>query len=194
MTASGDGAGDSGDLGNFGDVKDPAPVRTSAPTSDLPVPVVVVQHLVSGFLPGLVEWMRVEVPFHITQAVEDEVLLPGSVYLAPDDQHLEVTAQLRARLTRAPAVAGFRPSASVLFGSIAENLGAAGIAVVLTGMGQDGLEGARRIHAAGGKVLTQAEETCAVYGMPRVVVEAGISDHCGDVDDLAAYVTHSLRS
>lgn len=161
---------------------------------DLPIPVVVVQHLVTGFLPGLIDWMRAEVPFHVTEALPDQVLEPGTVYLAPDDQHLEVTPHLRARLTGAPAVAGFRPSASVLFGSIADSLGPDGIAVVLTGMGQDGLDGARRMHAAGGRVLAQDEETCAVYGMPRVVIEAGISDHRGPVEDLAAYVAQSLRS
>ena len=159
----------------------------------LPIPVVVVQHLVPGFLSGLVDWLRAEVPFPVKQAARNEVLQPGTVYLAPDGMHLEVTAQLRAVLTDAPPVAGFRPSASVLFDSIARTSGAAGIAVVLTGMGQDGLTGARELHAAGGLVLAQDEQTCAVFGMPRVVIEAGITACVGSVEALAARVKHNLR-
>lgn len=161
---------------------------------DLPVPVVVVQHLVPGFLPGLVDWLRAEVPFHVVQAEHDQPLAPGSVYLAPDGRHLEVTARLRASLSDRPAVDGFKPSASVLFGSIARNLGASGTAVVLTGMGQDGLAGARALYGAGGRIFAQDEETCAVYGMPRVVAEAGIVDRVGPVQELAAFVARNLRS
>lgn len=161
---------------------------------EIPVPVVVVQHLVTGFLPGLVDWLRAEIPFHVDEAAHEQVLEPGTVYLAPDGRHLEVTPYLRARLTDTPAIAGFRPSASVLFGSIAKSVGSAGIGVVLTGMGEDGLAGAREMHAAGGKILAQSEDTCAVYGMPRAVFEAGITHHRGAVEELAAYVTESLRS
>jgi len=161
---------------------------------DLPVPVVVVQHLVAGFLPGLVTWLRAEVPFHVVQAEENQLLEPGSVYLASDARHLEVTARLRASYRDGPAVDGFRPSASVLFSSIARNLGPSGMAVVLTGMGQDGLAGARELHRAGGRILAQDEDTCAVYGMPRVVAEAGIVDRVGPVQELAALVAHDLRS
>lgn len=159
---------------------------------DLPVPVVVVQHLVSGFLPGLVEWLRSEVPFHVAEATPEQPLEGGTVYLAPDGRHLEVTADLRARLTDGPAIAGFRPSASVLFASLARSVGKGTTAVVLTGMGSDGLEGARAVHAAGGRVLVQDEASCAVYGMPKVVSAAGLAHHVGPVEDLAGQVVRAL--
>ncbi len=160
---------------------------------DLPVPIVVVQHLVAGFLPGLVDWMRAEVPFHVVQAETGQTLRPGTVYLAPDGAHFEVTASMRAKLTNSPPVAGFRPSASVLFDSVARSLGKEAIAVVLTGMGQDGFEGARALHAAGGKVFAQDEASSAVYGMPRVVIEAGIADHVGALEELAGEVAVRVR-
>ncbi len=160
---------------------------------DIPVPIVVVQHLVAGFLPGLVEWMRTEVPFHVTQAESGQVLHPGTVYLAPDGAHLEITESLRAKLTTSPPVAGFRPSASVLFESAARSLGPDAIAVVLTGMGQDGCAGAKTVKAAGGQVFAQDETSSAVYGMPRVVIEAGIADHVGAVEELAAQVALRVR-
>lgn len=160
---------------------------------DLPVPVVLVQHIVEGFLPGFAAWLRTEVPFHVKQAAHGETFAPGTVYLAPDRRHLEVTATLTARLSDADPVAGFRPSATVLFTSLARSLGPAGIAVVLTGMGQDGLEGARAVHAAGGRVLAQDEASCIVYGMPRVVTEAGLAHISAPVDQLAADVSATLR-
>lgn len=161
---------------------------------NVPAPILVVQHLVSGFLPGLVEWLRAVVPFHVRQAVPDEVLEPGTVYLAPDGRHLEVSPRLRATLSSSAPVSGFRPSASVLFSSVAREAGPDAVAVVLTGMGQDGLAGAREVHAAGGRVLAQDEASCAVYGMPRAVFEAGIVERAGPVEELAARVTESMRS
>lgn len=153
---------------------------------DLPVPVVVVQHIVSGFLPGLADWLRSEVPFHITVATPEQTLQAGTVYLAGDSRHLEVTTDLRARLTDGAPVAGFRPSASVLFGSLARSVGRGATAVVLTGMGSDGLDGARAVRAAGGRVLVQDEASAVVYGMPKVVTDAGLAHFVGPVEELAA--------
>lgn len=161
--------------------------------TDLPVPVVVVQHIVEGFLPGLVTWLRSEVPFHVVEATHGARLEAGTVYLAPDDRHLEVDPGLRVRLTDAQPTAGFRPSATVLFTSLARNLGSHATAVVLTGMGQDGLEGARQMRNAGGRVLVQDEPTSVVYGMPRAVAEAGIADVQAPVDQLAADIAETFR-
>ena len=160
---------------------------------DLEVPVVVVQHIVEGFLPGLVEWLRAEVPFHVTQAVHGGRLEAGTVYLAPDGYHLEVAANLSARLTEADPVVGFRPSATVLFRSLARSLGPSATAIVLTGMGQDGLEGARELRRAGGRVLAQDETSSVVYGMPRAVAEAGLADRVGSIEQLAADVSEILE-
>lgn len=153
--------------------------------ADLPVPVVVVQHMVEGFLPGLVAWLRTEVPFHVAEARHGERLEPGAVYLAPDTQHLEIGRDLRARLTDAKPVAGFRPSATVLFTSLARSVGPAATAVVLTGMGCDGLDGARELRAAGGRVIAQDEASSVVYGMPHAVVQAGLAELSAPVERLA---------
>lgn len=156
--------------------------------ADLPVPVVVVQHIVEGFLPGLVQWLRAEVPFTVCEAVPGQRLQPGTVYLAGDGGHLEVDARLRVRSTFGAPVSGFRPSASVLFESAARSLGPRVMAVVLTGMGDDGLTGARAVHSAGGRVLAQDEGSSVVHGMPGVVVKAGLAHVVGPVQELAAAV------
>jgi two-component system chemotaxis response regulator CheB len=156
--------------------------------ADLPVPLVVVQHIVEGFLPGLVGWLRAEVPFRVCEAVAGQRLEAGTVYLAGDGAHVEVDSRLRVRHTFGEPVDGFRPSATVLFRSVARAFGPTGIAVVLTGMGNDGLDGARAMRAAGGRVLAQDEYTSVVHGMPGVVVKAGLADEVGPVEKLAASV------
>ena len=161
--------------------------------ADLPVPMVVVQHIVEGFLPGLVAWLGADVPFQVAIAAEGRHLVPGTVYLAGDAPHLEIDAQLRPHLTSAPPIAGFRPSATVLFASMARALGPAAIGVVLTGMGTDGLEGLRELRRAGGRVLAQDQQTAVVNGMPGAVVAAGLAHVVGPVTRLAADLSERAR-
>lgn len=156
--------------------------------ADLSVPVVVVQHLVDGFLPGLAGWLRTELPFPVGIARDGERMEPGAVHLAPDGHHLEVDPGLRARLTKAAPVGGFRPSADVLFASLATGFGQAAVGVVLTGMGRDGLQGLTQLRDAGGRVLAQDEQTSVVFGMPGVVARAGVAHLVAPVEQLAADV------
>jgi two-component system chemotaxis response regulator CheB len=156
--------------------------------ADLPIPVVVVQHITSGFTAGLVASLQLGSPLPIRLATDGELLQPGTIYVAPDDRHLAVTRAGRARLGTGLPVSGFRPSASVLFSSLAAAYGPAAIAVVLTGMGTDGLSGLHEVHAAGGRILAQDEASSVVFGMPGAAVAAGIADVAAPVVALAAYI------
>lgn len=153
------------------------------------VPILVVQHLADGFTAGLVSWLGSGTKLVVKQAEDGERLLAGTVYVAPEAHHLEVTAGGMVALTSAPSIEGFRPSATALFGSIAAHYGPQAVAVVLTGMGRDGLDGAVAVHEAGGQVLAQDEESSVVFGMPGVVVARGIADVVGPVDVLAEHLT-----
>jgi two-component system chemotaxis response regulator CheB len=97
-----------------------------------------------------------------------------------------------ARLTVHPMEKLHRPSVDVLFQSAAELYGAGVLGVVMTGMGDDGKEGAAWIKAKGGTVLTEAERTCVIYGMPRSVAEAGLSDAAVPLDDIARTIISRL--
>ncbi len=152
------------------------------------VPVLVVQHISEGFSAGLVSWLGSASPLPVKSAEHGEPLVGGVVYVAPDDQHLEVGPERRARLTKAPRVDGFRPSATVLFRSVANTYGASAAGVVLTGMGRDGLEGLTELHRVGGRVLAQDEATSVVFGMPGVVVNAGLADVVAPVEELARHL------
>jgi two-component system chemotaxis response regulator CheB len=101
---------------------------------------------------------------------------PRRLYLAPGGSHLRLEPGGRARLSADAPLGGLRPRADLTIADAAGIYGPALVLVVLTGMGKDGLEGARAVKAAGGRVLVEAESTCVVYGMPRAVAEAGLAD------------------
>lgn len=153
--------------------------------TDLGVPVLVVQHIAEGFDAGFAAWLQSATSLPVALAVNGMLLKPGCVYVGPHDRHLEVAGD-RIRLTRDDPVRGFRPSADVLFRSLADRFGAGAGAVVLTGMGEDGVDGAAAVHAAGGLVLAQDEASSAVFGMPKVV--GALAELVGPVERLAARV------
>lgn len=157
---------------------------------EFPAPVLVVQHIARGFLPGLASWLDGGTSLGVRVATQGEPLRPGMVYLAPDDAHLSVEPGGSARLLATDPVDGFRPSATVLFRSVAEVYGRATVCVVLTGMGRDGVDGLRAVRERDGRVIAQDEEGCVVYGMPRAAVEAGLAD---EVVPLPEITTRLLR-
>ena len=141
-----------------------------------PVPIVVVQHIARGFIEGLAGWLDAVTPHRVRVAGHGDLLQPGTVYLAPDDSQLWITRRGTVDLSRRAAVGGFLPSASVLFSSLGESYGASALGVILTGMGQDGVDGLRELRAAGAQVIAQDEETSVVFGMPAAAIAAGLVD------------------
>lgn len=161
--------------------------------TDFPVPIVVVQHIARGFTQGLADWLGGAGGLRVRLARTGEPLEGGRVYIAPDDRHLEVTPQLVAQLSDAPPVGLFRPSATHLFRSVASSHGGAAVGVVLTGMGEDGVEGLRHLHAAGGYVLAQDEASSVIYGMAREAVHAAVVDEVLPLEQIAARLVDLAR-
>jgi two-component system chemotaxis response regulator CheB len=140
--------------------------------ASFPVPILVVQHIASGFTEGLVRWLSGTIALPVRQA-ENGARLEAGVSIAPEDAYLLVTASGTFALDQSSTESIHRPSADVLLRSMAESAGADSVAVVLTGMGRDGGEGVAAIKRAGGLTIAQDEHTSTVYGMPRVSVERG---------------------
>ncbi len=162
--------------------------------ADLAAPVLVVQHIAAGFVPGLARWLDSASPLTVKVAEDEEPLVAGHVYVAPTDRHLEVDAARRvARLGAGPARGGFRPSASVLFESVARAWGEAAMGVILTGMGRDGVDGLRVLRGAGGRVVAQDEATSVVYGMPGAAVREGAADYVLGLPSIARFLAHTVR-
>ncbi|MBT9588569.1 chemotaxis-specific protein-glutamate methyltransferase CheB [bacterium] len=147
-------------------------------TRPVAVPIVIVQHISADFIPLLAERLRSKCSMPLHEAEANQVLQPGNIYLVPGNYHMEVTGTQdspRAHLSQGPTENGCRPAADVLFRSAARLFGPECLAVVMTGMGKDGLAGCRAIVAAGGRCIAQDRESCVVWGMPRLVTEAGLA-------------------
>lgn len=160
----------------------------------LPVPafIFLVQHIHPKFTRILSRRLGDVSPLPILEAEDGAGIQPGRLYLAPGGRHLVVervgAAAYRTRLTEDPPRHGVRPSVDTLFTSVAEAFGPRAVGVVLTGMGRDGLAGARAIKARGGVVFAQSAETCVVYGMPRALAEASVADRMVPIDEMAAAI------
>jgi two-component system chemotaxis response regulator CheB len=155
---------------------------------DFDAPILVVQHIAAGFVDGLAAWLNTTTSLTVRVAHDGEILQPRTVYLAPDGAHLGVKTQSTIALQRTPPIDGFRPSGTALFASVAAVFGDAAVAVLLTGMGEDGVAGLRQVQSAGGCAIAQDEATSVVFGMPGAAVAAGVVDVTLPVDEIASHV------
>ena len=160
--------------------------------SDWIVPIATVLHLPAGYTEAFAKRLDEGSALTIREAHDAMIIAPGMAVVAKGGVHLEIVRGAlgapEARLGLHPIDALHRPSVDVLFASAAAAFGADVVAVVLTGMGADGREGARAIRDAGGVVLSQSAASCVVYGMPRSVEEAGLSTAVVAMDEMAAAI------
>jgi two-component system chemotaxis response regulator CheB len=163
--------------------------------ASFPVPVAVVVHMPAGYTEAFANRLDKECALDVIEASDGLMLRPGLVMIARAGIHMKLRSEnggVCASHDVHPMEALHRPSVDCLFSSAAAIFGAATLGVVLTGMGSDGVEGARAIHAAGGRVLVEAASTCVVYGMPRAVAEQGLADEELPLPDVAAGVIARL--
>ena len=162
--------------------------------ADCSVPVAIVLHMPVGYTELYGKNLNELSQLRVAEAAEGDEITGGRVYLAPAGRHLtfRVDGVVRAHLDMRPLDTLHRPAVDVLFRSAAEVYGSRTLAVVMTGMGADGRDGAAWIKAGGGIVLTEAEESCVVYGMPRAVVEAGLSDASVHLEQLAGAIMERI--
>lgn len=164
--------------------------------ADLPVPVVIVQHMPPIFTRCLAERLGSRTPLRVIESAGDELLRAGTIYVAPGDYHLELTRDVdgvRTKLTSGPPENSCRPAADVLFRSVGRVYGASALCVVLTGMGSDGMLGARDVVHAGGRVLAQSGPSCVVWGMPKAVEEAGLCEAVVPLSEMGMAINQRVR-
>jgi two-component system chemotaxis response regulator CheB len=165
--------------------------------ANLPVPVLVVQHMPPVFTKMFAERLNRTAAVQVVEATDGMRVSPGTVYIAPGDYHLTVSGRVPSvttRLTRTPPENSCRPAADVLFRSVAQVYGGATVAVVLTGMGQDGKQGCEQLHAAGAEVVAQDQATSVVWGMPGAVVGAGLANAVLPLGEIGGYLTTRVTS
>jgi two-component system chemotaxis response regulator CheB len=164
--------------------------------ANLSVPILIVQHMPPMFTKLLAERLSSKCQIRVNEAVPGVVLEPGQAWIAPGDFHLVVQRDkgvVRLATHQAPSENSCRPSVDVLFRSVAQVYGAGAIAVILTGMGQDGLHGCQCIREAGGQVLAQDKASSVVWGMPSFVVNAGLADQIVALDQMASEIMRRIR-
>jgi two-component system chemotaxis response regulator CheB len=164
--------------------------------ADFSVPLVMVLHMPVGYTAIFAEKLAEISQLKVVESPDAYPVQAGEALLAPAGRHLTFRrtpdGHVLTRLSVNPMNKPHRPSVDVLFGSAAEVYGSRVLGVVMTGMGNDGTEGAARIKAQGGIVLTESEESCTIYGMPRCVVEAGLSDGAVPLASLAKEINKQL--
>ena len=171
-------------------------VLTSIP-ADLPVPIVITQHMPPVFTRMFAERLDRSTPLHVVEATDGMELTPGWAYIAPGDSHLVLHRRGTSTLTQlsgAPPENSCRPAVDVMFRSVAALYGASAYATVLTGMGQDGRGGAKVLRDAGAEILAQDEATSVVWGMPGAVVGAGLADEILPLDRIAAFLVNRVKT
>ena len=151
---------------------------------DFRVPIVVVQHIAPGFGEGLVRWLASQCALKVRLAERGEALQPGAALLAPDDFHLMVSMG-RVRLDAGPPVKSLRPSATVLFTSLAREFGGDAAGLVLTGMGDDGVAGLKLMRERGAFTAAQGKASSVVFGMPEVALRTGAAQVALELDEIA---------
>ncbi len=167
----------------------------SALPAQLRVPLLIVQHMPPLFTRFLAERLASKCPFPVREAEEGAVVLPGEAWIARGDYHLALVregTQVKMRLTQQPPENSCRPSVDVLFRSVAEVYGSGAMAVVLTGMGQDGLLGARNLRNCGAEIIVQDEATSVVWGMPGYIAREGLADAVLPLPQIAPEITRRL--
>ncbi len=159
--------------------------------ADFPIPVVVVQHMPPLFTRSLAERIASRSALRCAEGVDGALVEPGTVWIAPGNWHMTVQrdgTDTRLRLSSDPPENSCRPSVDPLFRSVAEVYGAGALGVILTGMGQDGLLGVRRLHERQGRIVVQDEATSVVWGMPGAVARAGLAHRIVPLHELAGEI------
>jgi two-component system chemotaxis response regulator CheB len=164
--------------------------------SDFPVPIAVVLHMPIGYTEMYAQRLNEISALDVMETKNGEVIRPGAMFLAPAGRHLTFVrhddGSVRAQLDVRPSDTPHRPSVDVMFRSAAEVYGSRVLGVVMTGMGNDGVVGSAHVKAKGGRIITEDESSCVVYGMPRSVVEACISDRVAPLNEIATTITEMI--
>lgn len=161
--------------------------------SDLPAPVLIVQHMAEGFLRGMAEWLGETSGLPLRIASDGDAILPGHAYFAPDGFHMGVRDTGKIFLSGSEPEHGARPSVSYLFRSVAKSYGRNAAAVLLTGMGRDGADAMRLLREKGAVTIAQDKESSAVYGMPEAAVELDAATFVLPPDRISALIRDLTR-
>ncbi|MEM2747788.1 MAG: chemotaxis protein CheB, partial [Archaeoglobaceae archaeon] len=164
--------------------------------SDFPAPVFVVQHMPPNFTKQLAERLNEISEIEVKEAEDNEKVARGVAYIAPGGKHMKLRRALnvvRIKVVDGEPVNNVKPSVDITAESIAQVYGGNVVGVVLTGMGEDGAKGMKKIHDLGGKVIACSEDTCVVFGMPKAVIDLGVADSVKPLFEIAEEIARFVE-
>jgi len=156
----------------------------------IPVPILIIQHMPEHFIETMAKNMDRKSKLKVKVAEDGEIVVAGTVYIAPGGTHTKLGIRKKIILDASPPIGGLRPAADMLFESVSDTLSVKkALVIILTGMGSDGCDGIAELKKRKDcYCIVQSEQTCVVYGMPRVVAEAGFADRILDLDQIATVI------
>ncbi len=160
-------------------------------------PIAIAQHIPPGFSNAFAERINELSHLDIHEAVDGEILTPGSCVISPGKQHIEIYQKnnaFKVRLLDTPPVNRHKPSCDVLFDSVTKNIGRKALGIILTGMGKDGAHGLKRLHDLGAKTIAQSEDSSLIYGMPKQAIELGAAQFVSDLEDIPELIVKYARN
>lgn len=163
---------------------------------DFPAGILIVQHMPEGFTQMFANRLNQVCKVHVKEAQEGDQIFPGCAYIAPGNKHMKMARVGRGSvvvISSSPPVNGHRPSADVLFDSVSQEYGRDSIGLIMTGMGDDGARGLGRIKTSGGYTMAQDEDSCIVFGMPKVAIELGNVHEVVSLDAIPERLTALLK-
>jgi len=155
---------------------------------DFPATIIIVQHIVEGFSRGLAEWLDSQCSIKVKEAEDRDFLSPGLALIAPAGNNLLVSSTQTIKLKSIPPDALYKPSIDEMMTSCARVYGPLAVGIILTGMGQDGVEGIKAIKKAGGLTLAQDKDSSAIFGMPKLAIESGYIDKVVALESLPSEI------
>ncbi len=161
-------------------------VLTQLP-ANFPYPVLLIQHMPATFTPSFAERLNHQCAINVKQAIDGDVLVPGTAYLAPGGKQMLMKGNKNRQylsIEDGNAEQTYKPCIDITLESVAKICPAETLAIVLTGMGSDGCDGCKKIHSQGGTIWSQDEQSCTVYGMPMAIASAGIADRILSLMDI----------
>ena len=166
----------------------------AALSKDFPVPILIVQHMAPGFIKGFARWLATSTGLPVHVATHGESLLPGHVYVAPDDHQMKVDREGKIALTKNDPEHGLRPSISYLFRAVAAVYGADAVVGLLTGMGRDGASELRLLKEHGAVTFAQDRESSVVHGMPGEAIKLDAAMLVLPLEKIAAVLTNLVNN
>ncbi len=151
---------------------------------DFKIPIVIVQHITAGFSQAFADWLSGECQRMVRLAEDGRRILPGDILIAPDNTHFGISVSHQVSLADKVNYNHHRPSVNYLFDNVAKAYGSKAIALILTGMGNDGCVGIKAIKMAGGRTIAQDEASSVVFGMPKAAIKAGVIDEVVPIDEM----------